>query len=285
MKKIVAIIGSPRKLGNCELFAKEISRNIVEPHELQLLRLPDFNIQPCRGCYVCLFKEKKCILKDDFNTVLSAIMEADALIVSVPTYFLGPNASLKCFVDRGLALYTHFETLWGKPAIGVGIAGIPGREGYTLLGIENFLKILMAEVKDCRVIYGALPGEIFLNPENRSIAAELAKRIFSPAPEQTEPRCNLCGGKTFRFEKQNQVRCMLCSNAGTFSVKEGIPVFDIHKGEHDLVTTREDALSHWEWLVGMKKRFLQDKEALKKISMEYIGQGAWIMPEGDLEKR
>jgi len=285
LKKIVAIIGSPRKLGNCELFAKEISRNIVEPHELQLLRLPDFNIQPCRGCYVCLFKEKKCILKDDFNTVLSAIMEADALIVSVPTYFLGPNASLKCFVDRGLALYTHFETLWGKPAVGVGIAGIPGREGYTLLGIENFLKILMAEVKDCRVIYGALPGEIFLNPENRSIAAELAKRIFSPAPEQTEPCCNLCGGKTFRFEKQNQVRCMLCSNAGTFSVKEGIPVFDIHKGEHDLVTTREDALSHWEWLVGMKKRFLQDKEALKKISMKYIGQGEWIMPDGDLEKR
>ena len=278
MKKILALVGSPRKLGNCELMAKEISRNIAEPHELQLLRLSDFDIGPCRGCYVCLFKENKCILEDGFNTVAQAIMQADALIVSVPTYFLGPNASLKRFIDRGIALYSHAETLWGKPAVGVGIAGIPGREGYTLLGIESFLKLLMADIKDRRMIYGALPGEIFLNAANRAVAAELGKALFGPAQEKTQPCCPLCGGQTFRFLEKNQVRCMLCSNTGTISVKDGIPSFAIEKGDHELFLTREDALAHREWLIGMKSRFLQHKEELKKISLEYRSEGQWILP-------
>jgi len=283
VKKILALIGSPRKLGNCELMAKEISRNIPEPHDLQLLQLSDFDIGPCRGCYMCMFKENKCILEDDFNTVAQAIMQADALIVSVPTYFLGPNACLKRFIDRGIALYPHAEKLWGKPAVGIGIAGIPGREGYTLLGIESFLKLLMAEIKDRRIIYGALPGEIFLNAENKTVAAELAKALFGPAQEKKQPCCPLCGGQTFRFMEKNQVRCMLCSNAGSISVKEGIPVFDIQKGEHELFLSREDALAHREWLIGMKSRFLQHKEELKKISLEYRSEGNWIKPAGAAE--
>ena len=278
MKKILALVGSPRKLGNCEIMAKEISRNIAEPHELQLLRLADFDILPCRGCYVCLFKENKCILEDGFNQIAQAILQADALIVSVPTYFLGPNASLKCFIDRGLALYAHSESLWGKPAVGVGIAGIPGREGYTLLGIESFLKLLMAEIKDSRIIYGALPGEIFLNAQNKTVAAELANALFAPAREKKQPCCPLCGGQTFRFMEKNQVRCMLCSNSGTLSMKDGMPVFDVQKGEHELFLTREDALAHREWLIGMKSRFLQHKEELKKISLEYRSEGQWIVP-------
>ncbi|MGE0085053.1 MAG: flavodoxin family protein [Desulfococcaceae bacterium] len=283
MKKILALVGSPRKLGNCELMAKEISRNIADPHELQLLRLSDFDIQPCRGCYMCMFKENKCILEDDFNTVAQAIMQADALIVSVPTYFLGPNACLKRFIDRGIALYPHAEKLWGKPSVGVGIAGIPGREGYTLLGIESFLKLLMAQIKDRRIIYGALPGEIFLNAENKTVAAELAKALFGPAQEKKQSCCPLCGGQTFRFMEKNQVRCMLCSNTGTISVKEGIPVFDIQKGDHELFLSREDALAHREWLIGMKSRFLQHKEELKKISLEYRSEGNWIKPAGAAE--
>lgn len=278
MKKILAIIASPRKLGNCEIMAKEISRQITEEHELQLLRLSDFDIQPCKGCYMCMFKEQQCIIEDDFNALTQAILEADALIVSVPTYFLGPNASLKRFIDRGIALYPHAEKLWGKPAVGVGIAGIPGKEGYTLLGIESFLKLLMAEIKDCRMIYGAMPGEIFMNGENQTVAAELASALFGPEKEKKQPCCPLCGGQTFRFLEKNKVRCMLCSNSGTLSQKDGIPVFAIEKGEHELFLTKEDALAHREWLIGMKSRFLKHKEELKKISLDYRKDGEWIRP-------
>jgi len=38
MKKILGIIGSPRRLGNSEIVIKEISANLTEPHELKLIR-------------------------------------------------------------------------------------------------------------------------------------------------------------------------------------------------------------------------------------------------------
>ena len=80
MKEILGIIGSPRKLGNCEIMVKEISRQISITHELQLLRLQDFNILPCIGCYHCLFKEGQCVLDDDLKTITKAVVDADELM-------------------------------------------------------------------------------------------------------------------------------------------------------------------------------------------------------------
>lgn len=278
MKKILGIIGSPRKLGNCEIMIKEISRNISEPHELQLIRLSEFNIMPCVGCYKCLFKKERCVLKDDFYKVFDTILEADGLIIAVPAYFLGANASLKRFLDRGLSFYAHVEKLWNKPAIGVGIAGIKGKEGYTLLGIESFINLLFAKNKKSTIIYGALPGEIFLNKENNKTALELAASLFGPVHETNGSRCPVCGGKTFRFIESNRVRCMLCSNEGTFTMSNNQPVFEIKKSEHELFITKEEAINHRAWLIGMKERFIQEKTRLKDISTAYRTGGEWINP-------
>lgn len=275
MTHVLALIGSPRRLGNCEIMAKEISRHLTIPHELKLLRLPDANLAPCRGCYRCLVKGR-CHIDDDFTVVTEAILDADALILISPTYFLGPNASLKSFTDRGLALYPHIESLWAKPAVAVGIAGIPGKEGYTMLGLENFLTMLFADIRARQMVYGALPGEIFLNGHNRKIARKMAMALCEGVSEPLAPHCPLCGSTTFRFIDQDRVRCMLCSNEGTFSVSNGETRFDIHKDDHDLFLTREDALAHREWLLSMKDRFLKHKDALKRISNAYRTDGTWV---------
>ena len=47
--EVLALLGSPRRLGNSELMAKEISRQIPEPHRLKLVRLPEMDIRPCRA--------------------------------------------------------------------------------------------------------------------------------------------------------------------------------------------------------------------------------------------
>jgi len=279
MKKILGISGSPRKPGNCEIMLKAVARNIPEAHELRLLRLADFNLKPCKGCYRCLFKEKQCLLKDDINQIIAAIAWADAVMVAVPTYFLGANAMLKMLVDRGLCFYGHPEKLWAKPSIGIGIAGIEGKEGATLLGIERFQKILLADVKHTGMVYGALPGEVFMHPQNRETARELGESLFQPAPGPAEPGCPLCGSRTFRFLGENRVRCMLCSNAGTVDLASGTPVFAIAKSGHDLFLDADDALDHEKWLVDMKKRYLKNKPALKDISKEYRKDGTWLKPE------
>ncbi len=281
MKNILGIIGSPRKLGNSEVMVKEISRQVSIPHELKLLRLTEFNILPCKACYQCLFKEGNCVLKDDLPLVMQAIADADAIIIASPTYLLGANASFKKFLDRGLALAQHADKLWGKPAVGVGIAGIEGLEGYTLLNIESFIKLILAENKFSTIIYGALPGEVFLNEQNKKTASDLARALFGPQQEKKGPSCPLCGGDTFRFIDNNSVRCMLCSNSGTTSIEDGKPVFKIVQGDHDLFLSQEGNSKHVEWLRSMKNRFLQQKDQLKKISIEYRKDGNWIKPETD----
>lgn len=276
MKKILGIIGSPRKLGNSEIMVKEISRNITEPHKLELLRLSDFNVLPCIGCYSCLIKKNGCVLKDDYNRISKMIVESDAVIVAAPTYFLGANSCLKRFTDRGLALHNHAEKLWGKPAVGIGIAGIKGKEGYTLLGIESFIKLLLADLKKCSIVYGALPGEIFLNRENKEIASQLASNLFEPVSSNKHSCCPLCGGETFRFLGDNRVQCMLCSNIGTIDMNDGVPDFDIQRGEHEFFLTLQDVIDHREWLVGMKSRFLKHKSELKQIILDYRKDGDWV---------
>lgn len=279
MTTILGIIGSPRKLGNCEITVKAVSRHISSPHELELIRLSDFDIRPCRGCYACLFKEGGCVIKDDLNLVWDAIAGADALITAAPTYFLGPNAVLKCLLDRGLSLHAHLERVWGKPAVGIGIAGIFGKEGYTRLGIQNFLKFIMADVKTVSIMYGALPGEIFFNAENLDTVKQLAASLFEKKEEKETGTCPVCGGDTFRFLGGNRVRCMLCSNAGTVEMADAVPVFDLKPGDIEMFLTKKHAVAHKDWLRGMKARFLENKDRLKKISIDYLKDGTWVTPQ------
>jgi multimeric flavodoxin WrbA len=279
MKKILGIIGSPRKLGNSEIMIKEISRHVSVPHELNLLRLQDFKILPCRGCYQCLFKTEGCVLDDDLSAVLKALVAADALIVSAPTYFLGLNATVKCFLDRGLSFYSHIEKLWNTPAVGVVTTGIRGKEGYSLLGIQSFLKLIFANDKGSRVVYGALPGEVFMDEENTRTAKELASALFAPPAEKKGPCCPQCGGDTFRFMDPDTVRCMLCSNSGKMRVAAGEAFFEIGKSDHEFFSSKEAVLEHKQWLLGMRSRFIAQKKALKEITRPYLKEGIWIKPQ------
>jgi len=181
-------------------------------------------------------------------------------------------------MDRGLTFYAHGETLWGKPAVGIGVAGIDGKEGYTLLGIESFLLSILAENKKSVIIYGALPGEIFLNAKNKQMAAALAAALFEPPSEKDGPSCPLCGGQTFRFLGDSRIRCMLCSNAGTIRIETDRPEFTIHKSGHDFFLSKEDAQKHKEWLLSMKGRFIEQKSKLKEISFPDLNEGNWIKP-------
>jgi len=285
MEKVLGIIGSPRNLGNCEIMIKEISRQIPVSHKLDLLRLSEFNILPCRGCYRCLPEGKRCVLKDDLNTVLQAMCDADALVVAVPTYFLSANACLKILLDRGLSFYNHSQKLWHKPAVGIGIAGIAGREGFTLLGVQSFLKLILAQEKGCRVIYGALPGEIFMSEENKKVAAHLASALFGPFPEKFEPYCPICGGDTFRFLGNRRVRCMLCSISGNMIVENGRIVFEMNRNENLIFASAQEALKHRDWLLGMKHNFIEKKTALKKISIDYRREGRWIRPTAETAEK
>ncbi len=124
MKTFLTLIASPRKNGNCELAVKELDKHISEQHQLTFLRLSDFKIKPCKACFKCLFGKMNCSIKDDLLVIIKAMIDEDAIVLSVPTYFLGANSELKTLLDRGLAFYKFAEHIWGKPAVGIGITGL-----------------------------------------------------------------------------------------------------------------------------------------------------------------
>lgn len=277
MKQILGIICSPRKLGNNEIAIKEICRRIKEPHTLKLLRLSDFNIKLCKGCYLCLFKGH-CVLKDELSLIIDAFCRTDAFIVSAPAYCLGANASLKVLADRVLAFSGHAKEIWGKPAVGLSIAGLEGKEGFTKLNIDSFMRLFLMKVKASEILYAALPGEIAIKDENLDILDRLAAALMGEPARLNDPRCPLCGGDTFRFMGDNRIRCMLCSNEGTIEAAKDSVRFNIERSSHELFLSQEDAQDHGLWLAAMKSKYMENKTDLKAVTAVYKGIGEWIKP-------
>jgi multimeric flavodoxin WrbA len=101
-KKILAIVGSPRKKetwGIARQFGQEISAKIDV--EFETVHLKDYNILPCRGCFLCLTKgEEFCPHHDDLKLLVEKMMIADGVIVASPNYAMQVSALMKNFLDR-----------------------------------------------------------------------------------------------------------------------------------------------------------------------------------------
>jgi multimeric flavodoxin WrbA len=75
--KILGLVSSPRRLGNSEIVVKEMMNRLPDDWDKQMIRLNDLRIDRCKGCYACLPKEKRCVLKDNLNFFLDHIRAAD----------------------------------------------------------------------------------------------------------------------------------------------------------------------------------------------------------------
>jgi len=267
-------------MGNSELIVKEIYRQLPEGWALTLLRIPEFCVKPCQGCYQCLFKEGRCVQKDDFPIVLEAMVQADAYVVAAPTYLFGAHSCLKGLLDRGLTFCGYVDRLWGKPAVGVVLAGLNGMEGYAKLVVDSFIKFSLADHRGSEIVYAALPGEVLLSDEGKRSAKFLARALIGEAAEHPDetaaPRCNLCGGDTFRFLENGNVRCMVCSSEGSYGWNNDGLQLKTGRGEHSIFLTYEDVSKHFDFLRGMKDKFILKRKELKEAVEEYRAIGEWI---------
>lgn len=100
MKKMLGIIGSPRKKGNTDILVNKILDGAKEEGvEVETLFLNDLNIKECDGCHAC-WKNSQCSKKDDMNDIYPKIIENDIIIFGTPVYWYGPTALMKMFMDR-----------------------------------------------------------------------------------------------------------------------------------------------------------------------------------------
>jgi NAD(P)H-dependent FMN reductase len=272
-KRVLGLIGSPRKLGNSELITKEISRHITVPHALKLIRLPSLNILPCKGCYGCIM-DNPCPQNDDMRLFLQELVLADAFIITSPVYFLGANAIFKKILDRGFLFYDILQKVYKKPCVLVNLHGMKANIGaspHTLLTLASFLGL---DIKASIDLHAALPGEVVMDPHNINAARRLGKLLFSDKKAGPGSGCPFCGCEFVRMKRHTFI-CILCH--GKFSIdKNGIR---IRIKEGDIFGTPEHRLLHKEWLKGMKDRFLKARKEILRSALQYKDDGEWITPE------
>jgi multimeric flavodoxin WrbA len=100
MKRILAVMGSPRKNGNTHILVSKIVDGAKAGGAVvEEMFLGNLAIRECDGCHAC-WKGKECSKDDDMRAVYPAIIQSDVIIFGTPVYWYGPTALMKAFIDR-----------------------------------------------------------------------------------------------------------------------------------------------------------------------------------------
>ena len=68
----------------------------------------------CRACETCFKSGKACSFDDDFNTIAPAILEADAVVFTMPVYWYSIPAQLKGVIDKLFSFVVGGKDISGK---------------------------------------------------------------------------------------------------------------------------------------------------------------------------
>ncbi|HWQ77904.1 MAG TPA: flavodoxin family protein [Anaerovoracaceae bacterium] len=127
MKKVTALIGSPRKQATYEAVL-EFEKNLKSYGEMdfEIVFLKDYRIEYCRGCCNCFRKgEAHCPIQDDRDLLLEKMERSDGVIFATPNYSFQVSAPMKTLMDR-LAFILHRPRFFGKTFTSVVTQGIIG---------------------------------------------------------------------------------------------------------------------------------------------------------------
>ncbi|WP_323736113.1 flavodoxin family protein [Methanosphaera sp. ISO3-F5] len=112
--KVLGIVGSPRKNGNCDVLVKEFLEAVDADTEYIFLNEKELN--GCNACMGCV--EGDCVIDDDGNEIIKALLDADVLVFSSPIYYGQITAQAKSFIDRFYQISRNPEkTLEGKKVV------------------------------------------------------------------------------------------------------------------------------------------------------------------------
>ncbi|KAH3761392.1 flavodoxin family protein [Pelomyxa schiedti] len=101
MVKVVAVLGSPRPQSNSTKLARKAlevcKANGAETEEFILSHMP---MKGCLHCGGCKTNGGRCVITDEFQRVINAVVAADAVIFTTPVYWGDCSSWFKLFWDR-----------------------------------------------------------------------------------------------------------------------------------------------------------------------------------------
>ncbi len=105
--KILVLNGSPKQKSDTfrltEAFLKGMNK--AGGHEINVVRVIEKRIAPCRGCFGCWKRcDGHCVINDDQNAILDLYRDAELIIWSFPLYCYAMPSHLKAVLDRTIPL-------------------------------------------------------------------------------------------------------------------------------------------------------------------------------------
>jgi multimeric flavodoxin WrbA len=184
IKKVLVLLGSPRKKGNSALLAEQIAKGARSSGAVvETVYLHGLDIAPCKSCYACQKPNSKgCSIKDDMQRIYKTMLSAHAWVIASPVYWFNMSAQTKIWMDRCFALPAYGN----DPFTGrrIAIAMSYGGEDPFDSGCVNALRTFQDAYgftgsKIVGMVYGSAmgAGEIKSNKALMKTAKELGKKI------------------------------------------------------------------------------------------------------------
>jgi len=183
-KKILILMGSPRKTGNSAILAEHLAKGGGDAGaDVEALYLHGMDIKPCTGCNQCQGADAGgCVINDAMQTVYEKLKEADSIVFASPIYWFSVTAQLKTVIDRIYAVGGGDKNILREKNFGV-LLVYADADPFTS-GAVNALRMfqdisayLGTTIVD--MVYGSAyeAGEIAGNSEILEQARELGEKL------------------------------------------------------------------------------------------------------------
>ena len=140
MKKILGVIGSPRRNGNTHILVSRILEGASDGGMTpEAIFLNDLSIKECDGCHVC-WKTERCIKKDDMSHLYQKIIESDVIVLGTPVYWYGPTALMKGFIDRFVYFNCPKNTIKMKDKLAIIAIPFEEEDNNTVAPVISFFE-------------------------------------------------------------------------------------------------------------------------------------------------
>lgn len=153
MKKVLAVSSTPRSGGNSDLLCDRFLDEAAEAgHHVEKILLKEWNIRFCTGCGVCNTTHR-CVQKDDMESLLEKLADADVIVLATPVYFYSMCAQLKVMIDRVCPRYTELADK-AFYLIATAAEKEQGTFDGTIAGFRGFLDCLPGAVEAGMILGG-----------------------------------------------------------------------------------------------------------------------------------
>lgn len=297
-------INCGRPGGNSEFLLKE-ALMAAEAHgaEVVWLNLHDAKINPCTGCEACMMQvtmkhqAPKCIFsgKDDMDEIMAEMSSSDGLIISIPSFCVGPHGLWKVFTDRWLPYEWALQKKAGLVDKAPNrVAGLIATGGATLnwqtLSLASLsIPMFMQSIKVVDMMMAtrmASPGHVAVKQNFLDMAHKLGENVAHSCEidfdevkyiGQTEGWCPVChnnliiksqphwNGLSYKYE------CAMCGAGGDLVTGEdGEIKFEIAPNglEHCRIFT-EGRENHFDELGQIHGEFFANQAAIREAGQKY----------------